>query len=155
MVILSIGVCIIIVLFLSSVLFFGYFVLFALLFLIFFFFFFQAEDGIRDWSVTGVQTCALPISLLPTIASSIRTAVPTSSERKNTQATTTATNVTAWPRRRPSSVEISRLPPKCRRSPRQRWLTTRYRPCSAPQTTNVQPAPCHKPPSSMVINRFT
>src|SRR5438093_12784609 len=25
-----------------------------------FFFFFQAEDGIRDWSVTGVQTCALP-----------------------------------------------------------------------------------------------
>src|SRR5258706_6025209 len=28
-----------------------------------FFFFFQAEDGIRDWSVTGVQTCALPIYL--------------------------------------------------------------------------------------------
>src|SRR5215213_6815665 len=27
----------------------------------FIFFFFQAEDGIRDWSVTGVQTCALPI----------------------------------------------------------------------------------------------
>src|SRR5207237_2676880 len=26
-----------------------------------FFFFFQAEDGIRDSSVTGVQTCALPI----------------------------------------------------------------------------------------------
>src|SRR5437763_8654415 len=26
------------------------------------FFFFQAEDGIRDTSVTGVQTCALPIS---------------------------------------------------------------------------------------------
>ena len=28
----------------------------------YYFFFFQAEDGIRDWSVTGVQTCALPIS---------------------------------------------------------------------------------------------
>src|SRR5438094_7509923 len=27
----------------------------------FFFFFFQAEDGIRDRTVTGVQTCALPI----------------------------------------------------------------------------------------------
>src|SRR6266545_7153545 len=27
-----------------------------------FFFFFQAEDGIRDKLVTGVQTCALPIS---------------------------------------------------------------------------------------------
>src|SRR5699024_11995899 len=26
-----------------------------------FFFFFQAEDGIRDRNVTGVQTCALPI----------------------------------------------------------------------------------------------
>src|SRR2546422_8324614 len=31
--------------------------------LFFFFFFFQAEDGIRDVAVTGVQTCALPISL--------------------------------------------------------------------------------------------
>src|SRR5438105_7276247 len=29
---------------------------------IFLFFFFQAEDGIRDPLVTGVQTCALPIS---------------------------------------------------------------------------------------------
>src|SRR5256885_2774761 len=33
------------------------------------FFFFQAEDGIRDYKVTGVQTCALPIlaflSLVP------------------------------------------------------------------------------------------
>src|SRR5690606_30617850 len=28
-----------------------------------FFFFFQAEDGIRDFHVTGVQTCALPISV--------------------------------------------------------------------------------------------
>src|SRR2546429_3617465 len=28
---------------------------------LFFFFFFQAEDGIRDVAVTGVQTCALPI----------------------------------------------------------------------------------------------
>src|SRR5260370_16298879 len=30
-------------------------------------FFFQAEDGIRDSSVTGVQTCALPILLFPAI----------------------------------------------------------------------------------------
>src|SRR2546426_893305 len=29
--------------------------------MVFFFFFFQAEDGIRDYKVTGVQTCALPI----------------------------------------------------------------------------------------------
>src|SRR2546426_8229868 len=31
----------------------------------FIFFFFQAEDGIRDYKVTGVQTCALPISMIP------------------------------------------------------------------------------------------
>src|SRR5256885_17271313 len=30
-------------------------------FVLYLFFFFQAEDGIRDYKVTGVQTCALPI----------------------------------------------------------------------------------------------
>src|SRR5258708_29145794 len=35
---------------------------YAMTLCIFFFFFFQAEDGIRDDLVTGVQTCALPIS---------------------------------------------------------------------------------------------
>src|SRR5687768_18219569 len=34
---------------------------FLIIFGLFFFFFFQAEDGIRDVAVTGVQTCALPI----------------------------------------------------------------------------------------------
>src|SRR5205809_5733437 len=38
---------------------FFFFLFFFLIF--FFFFFFQAEDGIRDVAVTGVQTCALPI----------------------------------------------------------------------------------------------
>src|SRR2546427_8297582 len=33
-----------------------------------FFFFFQAEDGIRDLTVTGVQTCALPILYQDAIA---------------------------------------------------------------------------------------
>ena len=32
-----------------------------------FFFFFQAEDGIRDYKVTGVQTCALPIWLVVSV----------------------------------------------------------------------------------------
>ena len=32
-----------------------------MLYNVLFFFFFQAEDGIRDYKVTGVQTCALPI----------------------------------------------------------------------------------------------
>src|SRR5437773_5881418 len=39
---------------------FGFSFLFFLCYV--FFFFFQAEDGIRDRDVTGVQTCALPIS---------------------------------------------------------------------------------------------
>src|SRR5436190_17883448 len=34
------------------------------MFVLMLFFFFQAEDGIRDHCVTGVQTCALPIYLL-------------------------------------------------------------------------------------------
>src|SRR2546430_13295665 len=33
-----------------------------------FFFFFQAEDGIRDLTVTGVQTCALPILVCANLA---------------------------------------------------------------------------------------
>src|SRR5216684_8116971 len=37
-----------------------------------FFFFFQAEDGIRDVAVTGVQTCALPISGRATTAVQVR-----------------------------------------------------------------------------------
>src|SRR5205807_2990636 len=36
----------------------------------FVFFFFQAEDGIRDYKVTGVQTCALPICWTPPARSS-------------------------------------------------------------------------------------
>src|SRR5689334_23919385 len=41
--------------------FFFFFVVVYMFF--FFFFFFQAEVGIRDGTVTGVQTCALPISV--------------------------------------------------------------------------------------------
>src|SRR2546425_6217894 len=58
---------------------------------IFFFFFFQAEDGIRDKLVTGVQTCALPISCIEIISVDsmqvyrgldIGTAKPAAEERK-------------------------------------------------------------------------
>src|SRR5690606_40488162 len=35
-------------------------------------FFFQAEDGIRDFHVTGVQTCALPISSTLNLGDTIR-----------------------------------------------------------------------------------
>src|SRR5688572_32704960 len=53
-------VCLIFMFYFSVFLFF--FVFFMLFYYLFFFFFFQAEDGIRDLTVTGVQTCALPIS---------------------------------------------------------------------------------------------
>src|SRR6266446_6558481 len=44
-----------------------------LVFVVFYiFFFFQAEDGIRDYKVTGVQTCALPIFRQPALAATLR-----------------------------------------------------------------------------------
>src|SRR5437868_8071022 len=43
--------------------------------MLFIFFFFQAEDGIRDRNVTGVQTCALPISAVAAADDQIRQAV--------------------------------------------------------------------------------
>src|SRR5256886_6439153 len=52
------------------------------------FFFFQAEDGIRDLTVTGVQTCALPIFAFPLVPSrsycqSSRAKIVKSAETKN------------------------------------------------------------------------
>src|SRR2546422_1455472 len=41
---------------------------------VFLFFFFQAEDGIRDVAVTGVQTCALPICMIVGVPKEIKTA---------------------------------------------------------------------------------
>src|SRR5699024_11263180 len=50
----------------------------------FLFFFFQAEDGIRDRNVTGVQTCALPISYLTDVGfgDSARIPVPFNGEMR-------------------------------------------------------------------------
>src|SRR5436309_13912180 len=45
--------------------------LFSYSLLTFFFFFFQAEDGIRDFHVTGVQTCALPIAFFVSVFATI------------------------------------------------------------------------------------
>src|SRR5699024_11699413 len=47
-------------------------------------FFFQAEDGIRDRNVTGVQTCALPISATVPAAGGAKMAVITLREMLNT-----------------------------------------------------------------------
>src|SRR2546430_5629749 len=40
------------------------------------FFFFQAEDGIRDLTVTGVQTCALPILPIVPLGTKVAAAFP-------------------------------------------------------------------------------
>src|SRR6266481_9198073 len=48
------------------------------------FFFFQAEDGIRDGTVTGVQTCALPIWSPSPCASACRRPAPCSRARAST-----------------------------------------------------------------------
>src|SRR5690348_18195811 len=70
--------------------------------LIFIGFFFQAEDGIRDGRVTGVQTCALPIS---TAASSSRAA------RRSRARSTSAASMrsgSAWHERARQDVERRR-----------------------------------------------
>src|SRR2546429_3652136 len=50
------------------------------------FFFFQAEDGIRDVAVTGVQTCALPISAPEALRRQKDLPARRSSARRNRQA---------------------------------------------------------------------
>src|SRR5690349_22137526 len=49
----------------------------------FFFFFFQAEDGIRDLYVTGVQTCALPILNRSAASAFVSSVLPTPVGPKN------------------------------------------------------------------------
>src|SRR5256886_6672672 len=65
--------------------------------LYFFFFFFQAEDGIRDLTVTGVQTYALPISI-SSAASAPPRAAPCSSRapRRGSVCTCRATARSSW-----------------------------------------------------------
>src|SRR6267143_4671306 len=67
------------------------------------FFFFQAEDGIRDGTVTGVQTCALPILTPAQVSHGPRAAkcrwsrgaevTPSTALRMNTFRTTTSTQI--------------------------------------------------------------
>src|SRR2546422_5924142 len=54
-------------------------------------FFFQAEDGIRDVAVTGVQTCALPIS-------------GSREERRVTEARIVLGGVASWPQEMPEAA---------------------------------------------------
>src|SRR5207302_6660135 len=76
--------------------------------LLYFVFFFQAEDGIRDFHVTGVQTCALPILQNGHATASVSAPVSAASRARSTLICA-RTGPTTRPRTRRS-----------RREPRQR-----------------------------------
>src|SRR5256885_5472502 len=73
------------------------------------YFFFQAEDGIRDYKVTGVQTCALPISALR--GEGIR------SSRSNNRRSRRLASRPAHKKERPTRSEERRVGKECR----SRW----------------------------------
>src|SRR5437762_4453262 len=92
------------------------FFFFCISFFFFFFFFFQAEDGIRDTSVTGVQTCALPISSSST--------PPTYQHASRARCATSTPATTSAPRRSAartaSRISASRQHPTRSRSEERR-----------------------------------
>src|SRR5699024_11973262 len=69
------------------------------------YFFFQAEDGIRDRNVTGVQTCALPIS-----CRSSRTASPRSAWTTTWRSSRRPTTASSAEPRHPTIREGGRAP---------------------------------------------
>src|SRR5690606_40321756 len=78
-------------------------------------FFFQAEDGIRDFHVTGVQTCALPI-FSRTMNWRAGKATTSPSRTRNLPATRCASSARTWPRTRTSRVaefSVRGLPRAC------------------------------------------
>src|SRR5207253_8026680 len=74
------------------------------------FFFFQAEDGIRDGHVTGVQTCALPIS--PASRAARSSAAPVRARLANLSLRPAANNflVRSSGRSHPRELSLSRFP---------------------------------------------
>src|SRR5438046_10739377 len=85
-----------------------------------FFFFFQAEDGIRDWSVTGVQTCALPI--LKAAKPRARTTEPMGTYDGTGVAlarTSDTSQPTAMPIMPPTSVSVAASTRNCHRISRR------------------------------------
>src|SRR5216683_911524 len=90
-------------------------------------FFFQAEDGIRDLIVTGVQTCALPISSAPQHQHTHREHYPTGrsspADQPDTPSPAAATpqslshRPVAHPAQPPSPHHSPRQPPRCKAAP--------------------------------------
>src|SRR5256885_10278354 len=80
-------------------------------------FFFQAEDGIRDYKVTGVQTCALPISIMLTRFPSLGTLLPPGPILRNCASTS--------PRLTPTTTTTLRRPNSTRKHCGSTPITTR------------------------------
>src|SRR5688500_19161510 len=88
-------------------------------------FFFQAEDGIRDYKVTGVQTCALPIYKIvfddlknnATMAAMLAYAASEDTERTSRELTTLPPlpngNARAWPKCGTARSEERRVGKEC------------------------------------------
>src|SRR5258708_39681263 len=120
-----------------------------------FFFFFQAEDGIRDDLVTGVQTCALPICTCATPGSppAPRSRYSRAGESASARDDLTNTHGHANPRpewRLPAVTEDCRPVPPCRRPlrrgrglpPGRRRAKDRFpRPCHRPRPPSLGPPP--------------
>src|SRR5690349_23818348 len=84
------------------------------------FFFFQAEDGIRDLYVTGVQTCALPISARdrpPVAAQSRDRSARAFLHRGGARSPERAHSLCRWPGARQERSEERRVGKECR----SRW----------------------------------
>src|SRR2546426_5914564 len=83
----------------------------------FFYFFFQAEDGIRDYKVTGVQTCALPISSETRRRSSLCTSPRRCSSNASVSPTSSRPN---------SSRRVKRTGGRCRRDRKSTRLNSSH-----------------------------
>src|SRR5690606_39440786 len=88
-----------------------------------------AEDGIRDFHVTGVQTCALPISqALRRMSSDTRTErMGSIGAQPVSQMTSAATMAPTEPSRSPSTCSMAPLILTCSESPRLRYQRSEER----------------------------
>src|SRR5262249_58413584 len=94
--------------------------------------FFQAEDGIRDWSVTGVQTCALPISAEPVEAvqafdADDRRHVGLNAEVEVVAIAEAIPNVGIWRREAAADREVDRFLRGCQRRSEERRVGKEWR----------------------------
>src|SRR3712207_2801487 len=126
-------------------------------------FFFQAEDGIRDIGVTGVQTCALPISSGATCCQSQppQRPGPLYGQGRGTRSAAASSTSTASARQKPgwrSSVTrtTTRSPGSaCRtNTTRPSWRATQCPPCATGPTVTSNSRPVQPPPRSGPVARF-